>query len=245
VEATTDYLLLPFNRLDEIVATKKIPFVPHARLLREVEAKHPGVFDLERMPLPESYHLHEAAHVIAEGATRELAAGAREDRVLKAILCESFANTVDAMACGFAETEIHRMFLKLNCYMHPDSVTRELMARVRASVGETMTARLVLLSYICANFLREGAAASLVENWLENFAEAGAPGEGAMSDVWELSAIGERLDPLFRLQTTQNYFQLQGFKGPVEEMLDFDFVARLQREDFARAVAALVSLLAD
>ncbi len=34
--------------------------------MKDVEMSRPGVFATEDLPIPESYHLHEAAHVIAE-----------------------------------------------------------------------------------------------------------------------------------------------------------------------------------
>lgn len=230
-EATTEYLLLPFNQLERIVASKQIPYVPHARLMSAVEARHPGVFDLQQMPMPESYHLHESAHVVAELCAAGLETSTQEARILRALLCESFANTVDALACGYAETEEHRVFLKLNCYMAPNSETRELMTRVRRAFGPAFTARVVLLSYLFANFLWEDVPVDLL----------GVDD----ADVLSLSELGQSLDPLFRVQTTQNFLLMAGFRGEVYDLLSFDFVGLLAREDFSAALAGMIAVLSE
>lgn len=231
VETDVEYLLLPFQQLDRIIVSKQVPYVPHGRLLAKIEAKNPGVFDLERMPMPESYHLHEAAHVIAAECCAKIELQSAQDRILKSILCESFANTVDALACGYADSEIHRIFLKLNCYMQPTEEAYELISSVRKACGEEYTARLILLSYLHANFLRDEVPLELYEIGMKS------------KDCIALSAIGQELDLVFREQTTANYFRLAGIEGDSLELLNFDFVQLLNRKDFAEAVKALLAAL--
>ena len=59
-------------------------------------------------------------------------------------------------------------------------------------------------------------------------------------DVLALGHLGQELDPLFRMQTTQNYLQMQGFKGDAQTLLDFDFASMLQRQDILAAVDAMI-----
>lgn len=230
-EASAEYLLLPFSQLDRIVASKNVPYVPHGRMMAEIEARHPGVFDLQQMPMPESFHLHEAAHAIAADCCADIEINSQQDRILKMLISESFANTADAMACGYAGDEIHRLFLKLNCYMFPATETHKLMTAVREKHGEAYLARLVLLSYLHANFLRE-----------EVPAERLGPG-AADEDCVALATIGQQLDMQFREQTTQNYFLLSGFQGEVLDLVNFDFMKPLARKDFSAAFDALVAVL--
>ncbi len=227
-EATTQYLLMPFNQLDEIVRLKQIPYVPAARLMNELEAKHPGIFGLEQMPMPESYHLHEAAHVIADACCASVVAETISEKILRALLCESFANTVDALACGYADSDLHRLFIQQNSYMKPAAELSSCLARVRATRGAEFTFRLMLSSYVNANFLREPVSAE--------------PGP-LHDDILALHEMVQELDPLFRVTTTQNYFQLQGFPGEVYDLLDFGFAGLLLRSDFADAVTAMARAL--
>lgn len=232
-EATAKYLLMPFQQLDNIVASKVVPYIPHARLMAEVESKAVGHFALEQMPIPESYHMHESAHVIANISCAEIDATSKQDRIVKAILCESFANTTDAMACGFADSEVHRLILKLNCYMDPTEDVYDVMSSVREVHGEAYTARLVLISYIYANFLRAEVPAEML-------------GAGMGSEECQmLSTIGQQLDPVFREQTTQNYFNLRGIQGEAADLVNFDFYKQLQRKDFSQAFDALVDILSE
>lgn len=241
--ASADYLLLPFNQLERILATKEIPYVPNARLLADVETRRPGVFDLARMPMPESYHLHESAHVIAEARCEALVLTAPEDRILKMILCESFANTVDAMACGYARTPLHQILLKLNCYMEPKATTIAAMERVGKTLGTRALTSLILHAYIAANFFKDDVEPTALEAILA--AAKQKMTKKIEKDVRVLREVGQRLDPLFRVQTTQNFLHMAGFQGEIYDLLDFDVYERLRRPDFAGAVDALLSVLSD
>lgn len=229
IEADAEYLLMPFHQLDKIVASKEVPFIPHGRLMKKVEDTHPGVFGLEHMPIPESYHMHESAHVIAHEACAKLKLTTPQDRILKAILCESFANTVDALACGYADSDIHRTFLKFNCYMQPTEEAFEIISRVREAFGGEYVAKMILLSYIHANFLRDEVPLELLEAGMND------------EDCIALSTIGQELDVQFREQTTANYFRLDGIQGEHSDLLNFDFMTLLRRSDFAGAFRAMVS----
>lgn len=244
-EASLEYLLMPFNQLDLIVSTKRVPFVPNARLMTEIESKHPGVFDLQQMPIPESYQLHESAHIIADHCCANVAVQTREDKILKSILCESFANTVDAMVCAYATSEVHQLFLRLNCYTVQITATREQIKNVRESFGKTFTARLIVLSYVFANFLKEEVPPDVIEALITEFGKPySKPTEEALKDCTTLSLIGQKLDTLFRVQTASNYFQLQGFRDEIYDLLNFDFAKLLKRKDFSEAFDSMISRLA-
>lgn len=135
VPAYPEYLLMPFHELPRIIERKEIPYVPGARLMRSIESERPGIFNTEDVPIPESYHLHEAAHVVAEHFLTEIKPSDPEERILKSILAESFANTVDALACMFAVDDIHMFFIKQNSYMHPRKKIIRAMSNITESMG--------------------------------------------------------------------------------------------------------------
>lgn len=224
VEAWPKYLLMPFNELDVIVRQKKIPYVPSAKMLREIEAKRPGVFTTDEMRTPESYHLHEAAHVVAEDACAGLSLRSRDDQVLKTILCESFANTVDALACVPANNELHRFFIEQNCYMKPRKTAMEAMQRLIDRLGFRFTFMLTLSSYLHANFLRESTSPEMITDLAKRLAPEATLTTKLMKDALTISRLGDKLDPLFRVQTTSMYFKLIGFDDDIYDILDFDFM---------------------
>ena len=198
VEAWAQYLLLPFHELNNIVVTKRIPYVPHGRLLHELEQKKPGVFLIDELPMPESYHMHEAAHVIAESFFKDATLATSQEKIVKMILCESFANTADALACLFARTELHRFFLKLNCYMNPDQEDMNTLNLLIQQQGERETFGQVLFGYMHANFFQEDSSA--------------------------IATMCEKLDPQFRFQTTGVYLKMEGLDGDIMELLNFPFM---------------------
>lgn len=244
VEAYPRYLLLPFHELPKILETRRVPYVPHAQLMAEVESQSPGLFSTEEVPMPESYHLHEAAHVIAEHVIGQVPTKGDQEKILKFILCESFANTVDALVCVEAKDDVHRFFLKLNCYMHPQKKAMQAQETLIETVGFKFTFLLTYMTYVQANFL----AAPLKKKYIEHLLKIAAPGTKStpkiLKDIQTVCALGEKLDPLFRVTTTGNYLKQQGFGDDIQATLDFDFQEVYEsNEGFKRAVGSLADTL--
>lgn len=224
VEAYPEYLLLPFHELPKIVEKKSIPFVPGARLMRNVEAGRPGVFSTDDVPMPESYHMHEAAHVIAEHFLKEVKVSGQQQEILKSMLAESFANTVDALASAQATDEIHHYFIKQNSYMHPQKKTKQAMTGLIESMGFRFTFMLVYFTYLQANFLTKPLSKKSVQELCERYAPDVKVNAKLQKDIRTVCETGEKLDMLFRVTTTGNYFKQQGFKGDIQDLLDFPFM---------------------
>lgn len=240
VEAYPEYLLLPFHELPRIVQTKRIPYVPSARLMHRVEEERPGVFATVDVPIPESYHLHEAAHVLADHHLQAIPASSREERILKSLLAESFANTVDALACGFAGDEMHEFFLKMNCYMQPQKKNIQAMTRVREALGFRFLFMLAFFSYLHANFLTSPMSKKRIDELRGQYAGGKKVGVKLQKDIQTVSSLGEKLDPIFRVTTTGNYLKQMGCDGLVEEILDFPFSKMFaSRPELGRAVDVL------
>lgn len=224
VEAYPRYLLLPFQELPQIVKSKEIPYVPAARLMEEVDSSRPGVFSIEDMPMPESYHLHEAAHVIAEHFLQKIKTNGHQEQILKSILAESFANSVDALACMYVADEFHYFFLKQNGYMQPQEEIVQAMASITDSLGFRFTFMLTFFTYVHANFLTSPLSEKSVDDLVKKYASSKTIDRDLKADIQTVCAIGEKLDPLFRISTTGNYFKQQGFEGNVQDLLDFPFM---------------------
>ena len=225
VEAYPRYLLLPFHELPKIVVSKEVPYVPHARLMQEIESDRPNAFSLDEVPMPESYHLHESAHVIAEHFFGGVQVESQEGRILNAILCESVANTVDALTCMPAHEEIHRLFVKQNCYMQPQKKIIEAMSRLVTELGFQFTFMLTYFTYVQANFLSEPLSDERIRGLLAEYVPGAPPNAKTAKDIQIVRGIGEKLDPRFRVNTTANYLKQQGFEGDLQDLLGFDFQA--------------------
>lgn len=244
-EADIQYLVLPLHSLSEITANKTIPYIPGGRLLQEVENKCPQVLTTEDLTIPESHQLHEAAHVIAEHLFQKgFAIENDQIKVLKTILCESFANTVDALPWIFVDSNQHRFFLEYNSYMQPIPPHLALLKRMSKEMGLGFTAMMTLVSYLHSNFLVE----TISPKWIELIAEKYAPNvklnPKIIKDCHSMMKMAERLDPLFRVQTTQMYFKLQGYKKDIHQLLNFPFMkVFIENDAFAKVSGKMVSLI--
>ncbi len=244
VEAYPQYLLMPFHELNKIVESKRVPYVPNGRLLREIEDRRPNVFSVDEVRLPESYHLHESAHVIAEHCFSGVVLLKPEEKILKTLLCESFANTVDAWACVPATDEIHRFFLEHNCYMKPNKKNMDVMARLEKAMGFRAAFMLTLFAYLHANFLQESLSDDVIRSLFEQYSKAEVT-DKILRDARALGAIGEKLDPQFRVQTTGAYLKMEGYTGEVFELLNFPFMRVFAAQPgFRRATEAMAEVFA-
>ena len=241
VEAWPQYLVLPFHELSKIIQTKTIPYVPSAQMLADIDRRNPNVFSSDDVQPPESHHLHEAAHVIAEHHFAKVSLKTDQEKILKSILCESFANTVDVLAYLPAESEMHQYLLSHNSYMKPLDEEMELIRRLQDHLGLRGLAVLTLFSYLSSNFLIETFVAPTISKILNRFVPEVAITPQILADCEALGVMCERLDPLFRVQTTELYFKGEGFQGNVYELLNFPFMKVFEdNKDFGKAVESLI-----
>ncbi len=244
MEAWPQYLLLPFHELNTIVANKTIPYVANGRMLQQVENKRPNVLTTEDLRMPESYHLHEAAHVIAEHFFKAVTFTTPQEKILRAIVSESFANTVDALACVPATTEMHRFFLEHNCYMHPDQENMDVMSRLQQGLGPRATFMLTLFAYVYANFLRETFSPDVIQQLVKRYAPDQKLTDELLKYCEKLGQIGEKLDPQFRVQTTEMYLKMEGYDGEIFELLNFPFMqVYAANENFRNVTEALCEVV--
>jgi hypothetical protein len=204
----------------------------------------PGVFTIDEVQLPESHHLHEAAHVIAAQAFEGARFTSSQQRILRDIMCESFANSVDALACASAEDELHQLFLAPNCYMHPsgDEFTMMLHLRERLSLRNFFV--LTFLSYVHSNFFREMTPA-MIAKLIAKFTPGLKADDELLAEIGELAQIADLLDPQFRTSATSLYLRLEGHNGELMELLNFDFMKVFEEHpSFQKALDRLVAVIA-
>ncbi len=244
-EASAQYLVYPLFELHKIVETKTIPYVPGARLLAAVEAAKPGLFTTDDAALPESHHLHEAAHVLAANAFDGARFTSAQQRILRDVLCESFANTVDALACiPAANDELHQFFLRPNCYMAPHEDDLALMIDLRERVGARCYFVLTLFSYVYSNFLLEVFPKPTVVDIVSRYAPEVTIDDELLGEIDHLGRIGDQLDHQFRVTTTSLYLRIEGHEGDLFELLNFDFMKTFsEHPSFQKAVDKMATVL--
>jgi hypothetical protein len=223
-EASALYLMMPFNALGEIVGTKTVPYIPSAKLLMVLEKVRANVLDVDDISVPESHHLHEAAHFIAEHVFSDFKPREAQDQILRAIVCESFANTIDALSCVWVDSEEHNFFLRYNCYMHPSKSNNAIMSRLIKALGLKFTFMCLMYAYIHSNFLIEEVPANVFATLADKYATGVEFTTKMANDCSAIMKIANKLDPLFRIQTSQMYFKLEGHEGEIYEMLNFQFM---------------------
>lgn len=245
-QAWPKYLILPFQALGEIIACKKIPYVPAASLLFEIEEKRANVLNTDDITIPESHHMHEAAHVIAEYFFQNSQVNKSQEEILKSMICESFANTVDAIAWAYVEESdpYHGIFLNHQSYMHP---SRKDIASIKKMVNEygiRFTFIIMMYSYLHANFLIEKIPSTLIEKLVTEFGFSLTFDQKLLKDCDSMMKLAEKLDPQFRIQTTQTYLKLQGYNGDIFQLLDFQFVNLLNtKSEFLTALQLMSDLI--
>lgn len=119
VEAWPEYSMSGLTQLERIVTTRKIPLHRNRGALEEIHRRAATPVRLSHLPNPpENHHLHEAAHCIAEHIFRDVRPRNVQEKILKLFICESFANSIDAMVGACADNDEQMLFVKLNSYMH-------------------------------------------------------------------------------------------------------------------------------
>ncbi len=243
-EASIEYVLMPFQQLGKIAETKTIPYIPNARLIQDVEDRRHGVLTIDDIHIPESYHMHEAAHLVAENFLNTNTFSNPQEKILKSMVCESFANTVDALSWISVKEDMHHFFLWQNCYMHPSSEETNAISQIVKSFGMHFTALFTLISYLHVNFLKEEVPVPLIEDLVLRSAPDVKLNKDRLAECEAVQRVTNLIDPQFRMVTTKTYLNLEGFDGEVDDILNFDFMKVFGANPiFQKSVDEMVDLI--
>lgn len=232
------------SHLPLILEKRTIPYVDNVGALEWLEALAPDSLTWSTAVAPKtSLLVHESSHAIAHtyltrlwpfSASSAALTGYRQ-RAMKALMEESFANTIDYFTPGGTRDVCHKIFLS-QCGFY-DKRFPEVSIPLKCEIGTAAAFKLIWLTYMHVNFLfRE-----LREDKLDRCLELALGGD--------LGAIPRRLRarlrplakaacrtaftlnaPEFRLVTSRLYFKTQGIPTPLLKLLDFDFMSRLEQQ---------------
>jgi hypothetical protein len=242
-----EYFGFPLIHLDTLLGSRKVPYRKNYRALLHLERSRPGFFELSDLrlnrPTP-NYLLHESAHAVAFhelfGRPRSVAlALASPEGLLRSLIGEAFAMTSEYFAACAVDGKLHAWFFSINSYRHRTQ-GKKAIGELIDELGFAAVADLVLLAFLCNNFLIDRLDARLLSRCLEL-----SPNSGATLDPRTFQKLRRTLaslmvmSPEFRLDTARLFLSMFGRPRAIRRVL-----ARDPIDLFARDSAALHALTA-
>ena len=213
-----DYEALPFTKLEALLEAKTIPTVHNRGAVEMVAAKVPDATWLDIADgFRRCFAFHESCHAVARESLRPEASASESanDRVLRVMLEESFANTCELFGIRDCHDLKSLAFYEANSYTALWE-TKDLLENIPVTLE---TLKFVLLHYLRANFL---ADPDVTSDELDLVYEiSGAKRDSALED---LAQFAYTLDENFRHTTSRLHLRLHGLpidleaRDPVQEL---------------------------
>jgi hypothetical protein len=183
-----------------------------------------------------SYHFHESAHCISDAVFKSVKVKASKDKVLSALLCESYANATESMAVAFVGDEIQQFFFEQNSYIYATPERAYERQQAFVAWGPAALFRLLWISYLFANFLHDDVSPEELDEAIRFALEKDDITKKDRELASRLFANAYELNENFRLKTAKLYMRMLGLRGDIRKSLSFDFLRHLQtRSDFRQA----------
>lgn len=225
VKSWPEYASGSLMELERIIDRRQIPLRYNRPLLETLNARSVRPLRLNELPGPiHSYHLHEAAHCIAEDVCKNIKPRTKSEKILKAFICESFANAAEAMACAFTDSDEHEFFLHLNSYMHDPPLVRRRKARMVRELGLEASFLIIMISYLHSNFLYEELSLPVARHALKFAAPEHKASRDELIRIKRVMDVAMNLSIDFRVKTNSFYLACQGVDGDLLDLLDFNFL---------------------
>jgi hypothetical protein len=222
-----DYYAFPLMSLDDAIARGVVPYRKNFPWLEILEKKAPGKFtltELKKSELQFNYLFHESAHFIAHsvlfGKTAPAAVPKNADSLLKILIGEAMANTVECVAAIFAEGEIGGYFLDANCHFRTNEQESAALIKLVQKIGLRRLAKAVMASFLYANYMYERLDAK-EKNLIAELVEVKA------SVIAPAIRVGFELSEIFRTNTTHLHLLKMGFPADLQILIQFDPVKKL------------------
>lgn len=244
------YDVLPLVQLPKILETKSVPYAPNVQVLDEIEKQLPDYFQLGQLPpLKANYVMHESAHVLARmirvrhlselkidstiGHAKILNA---ERRLALAIMMEeAFANSTESLLSLASTSPVHDQFVLKNAYVHETPEMRKYLRNSVSKFGFEVVFRLVLMSFVHANFLKTKINPKDFDRVLRFAFRCDQKKIASMDpkshrELKEVFMGGMDLDPLFTGLTNSFCLRFMGIKTQLPHLFEFDFMAWLETD---------------
>ena len=227
----TAYLALPLSQLENILRSKVIPYIDNVLVLQELEQSWPQATDWDDVTdhLRRNFLFHESCHAVARSESLTMDYSSTEDQVLQMLIEESYANTCELLAVIDANDTAHQIFYEVNSYT---SLFAE-KAHLKIISEEFQDQRIfvfILLSYLFSNFLRDG----LTESELSRILIICEIPVGPSKKLRRIAKICFTLDERFKNVTTRFYMRIHGLKTSQSNLLQFDFLSKIEKSPLLR-----------
>ena len=156
-----DYLALSLSQLENILATKTIPYFDNITALTNLEKQHPQVASWNDIyeNLRRNFHFHESCHAVARTLqTNEFKN--LNDEILLRLIEESYANTCEMLAIIDCDKTAECIFFEVNSYTALFEL-KDLVQYLANSLGLEKLFTLVLMTYLHSNHLHNSLKDSL------------------------------------------------------------------------------------
>ena len=164
---------------------------------------------------------------------------------------EAFANAAETLLSLAATSAIHDEFVMKNAYVHEQPEMRGRLRTAVAKLGFDPVFKVVFYSFLHSNLLKRkinpkdldrvfrlslGGKAQAKNAGPKTSNQKGAPTPGSASsidpklqkDLREIFHGGFDLDPMFTGLTSSFCLRFMGIKTPLQNLFDFDFMARIE-----------------
>jgi hypothetical protein len=220
-----EYYSFPLMSLDDAIARGAVPYRENFRWIEKLEkVRGFSLTELKRSELQFNYLFHESAHFIAHsvlfGKLKPAQMPKTAGSLLKVLMGEAFANTVECVAFLFAEGEVGGYLLDANCHFRTNEQEKSALLRVVRKTGLRKLTRAVFASFLYANYLYEGVGAK-ERRFISKLAGVDA------KLLAPAIRVGFELSDIFRTDTTQLHLMKLGFPGDLRELMQGDPVGRL------------------
>jgi hypothetical protein len=243
-----NYRVLPLAALPEILARNKVPFHDNVTPLTRVSKSRAGQLQMSEFPAlrPTNYLMHESAHCIGAsilGKELNFSGTNSPEAVLKILMGESFANTVEALANAYVDSEVHSETMRLNSYLwYGMGPRRKTTWELLDILGPKNGFRFLFVSFLFSNFCYQELKPKGVRLIHSLVAPEISLNPVRLGVLRRASELAFELNKDFRTTTAKFYFQFLGSEIPLEELLNFNFLSRIFKDE--RLLAAL-DLMAD
>lgn len=246
------YFGFPLIHLDTILATRTVPYRRNYPALLHLERSRPGFFTLADLklnrPTP-NYLLHESAHGVAFhelfGRPRSVPEVlAAPEGLLGSLLGEAFAMATEYFAACAVQGKLHAWFFSINSYRHRTQ-GKKAIGELIEELGFRAVAELVVLAFLCNNFLIDGMNTRLLARCLELAPSAPDTLPPHTSEKLRRALASLMvMSPEFRLDTARIFFAMFGRPRAIRRVLARDPLKLLETDQRARqALSTLVALL--
>ncbi|MGZ3694295.1 MAG: hypothetical protein ACXWQO_08930 [Bdellovibrionota bacterium] len=225
---THNYYAFPLMSLDDAIERGAIPYRKNFPWLEKLEKLAPGKFtltELKKSELQFNYLFHESAHFIAHsvlfGKKAPRLVPKNAESLLKILIGEAMANTVECVSAIFTEGEIGTYFLDANCHFRTNEKEARALTRVAQKVGLRRLTKAVMASFLYANYMYERVGQK-EKNLIADIAEVDSVGLIAPA-----IRVGFELSDIFRTNTTHLHLMKMGFPGDLQKLIQFDPLKKL------------------